>query len=308
MAKIELTGVNEKDIDLLFAEELISSDAFFRWFVQMACVDEEFQLSAISRSVKTPSGETDLHVELANAHSRVFILLENKLDSSFRPRQTDRYRERANAYVRSSACERCLVGLIAPAKYLPQDGLMLGFDFVIKYEQLLRWFSNQLRADPRMRFKHTVLDRALQRSSTGYVPIPDRPASEFWKQYWMLASKLAPDLRMKEPTERPANSTFIYFKPEFLPNSINLVHKVRHGYVDLQFQGMAKQIDRLREELQPRLEPGMRIDRAAQSAVVRINVPTIDVTVPFETSEAAAREGLWAARLLLVWYKQLHRA
>ncbi|MBV6504119.1 MAG: hypothetical protein AKCLJLPJ_02219 [Fimbriimonadales bacterium] len=308
MATISLKGVNEKDIDLLFAEELFSSDAFFRWFLLKAGVEDSFHLSAISRSIITASGETDLHVELENGNSKVFVLLENKLDSPFRPGQSARYRERADAYVRSGECRKCLTGLLAPATYLPHDGSMLGFDFVIEYGDVQLWFSEQAGAGLRKRFKRAVLDRAIERSSQGYVKTPDRLVSEFWMKYWELASIIAPDLRMARPDSRPAKSTFIFFKPEYLPSSIRLIHKVTHGFVDLQFSGMAKDIDRLRDELRPRIEPGMRIDRAAQSAVVRIEVPKIDVTVPFEESEIAVREGLWAAKLLLVWYKQLHRA
>ncbi|MBL1150330.1 MAG: hypothetical protein HND42_09010 [Armatimonadetes bacterium] len=313
MATISLKGVNEKDIDLLFAEELFSSDAFFRWFLLKAGVEDSFRLSAISRSITTASGETDLHVELENGNSKVFVLLENKLDSPFRPGQSARYRERADAYVRSGECRKCLTGLLAPATYLPHDGSMLGFDFVIEYGDVQLWFSEQAGAGLRKRFKRAVLERAIERSSRGYVKTPDRLVSEFWMKYWEISQEIAPELQMPRPEPKGKAATFIRFNADGLLKDNTLMHKVSRknescDFVDLQFANRGNDIELFRREYGHQIEPGMRIEQTNKSAVVRIEVPKIDVTVPFEESEIAVREGLWAAKLLLVWYKQLHRA
>ena len=86
-----------------------------------------------------------------------------------------------------------------------------------------------------------------------------------------------------------------------------LIHKVRHGNVDIQFDGRVHQLEEIVSRCESLLEPGMAIQKAGKSAVVRIEVPTIDMAAPFLESEPAVRESVWAAKLLLLWYKGLSK-
>lgn len=52
------------------------------------------------------------------------------------------------------------------------------------------------------------------------------------------------------------------------------------------------------------LEPGMSIEAAGKSAVIRVRVPSIDIQAPFTESEPAVKEGIWAAKLLSLWAKR----
>jgi len=233
------------------------------------------------------------------------LLIENKIAALLQPRQDERYRDRAEGYVREGQCLQCRTVLVAPKDYLGDRTDRHGFDKVITYEDIFQWFESHAGANPRSQFKTTLLNNAIERGSSTWTLVPDETVTEFWRRYWELAKALGPELGMERPGVKPATSSFIYFRPQNLPQEVKLVHKVRHGNVDLQFSGMADNLKAFQAQYESLLEPGMVIETASKSAVIRINVPEIDLAVPFPDSESSAREALWAARLLLVWFKNV---
>jgi len=307
MPGITVSGIIERDVDFLLMEELASSPEFLNWFARKAGLSGEVRLASIAHSSTSATGETDIEVHLDAAGSTVFILLENKVDAPLQPRQAERYRERAQRYAREGACARALSGLVAPAKYLGEHPLDLGFDFTVQYEQILAWYEQPVTPRDARAFRSAILRRALDRGTVGWTLIPNESVTEFWRRYWELVRALAPELQMPKPTVKAETSAFVFFRPSLLPKGVKLIHKARYGNVDIQFDGRAAQIDEITAKYGPRLEPGMSIIQAGKSAVVRIEVPTIDLTAPFADSEAAAREGIWAARLLLLWYRSLQQ-
>ena len=305
MPDITVSGIIERDVDFLLMEELASSPDFLRWFAQKAGLECEVRLESITHSSTSATGETDIEVHLEAAGGTTFILLENKVDAPLQPRQAERYRERAQRYAREGACTHALSGLVAPAKYLGEDPSDLGFDFTVQYEQILDWYEQPPTPRDARPFRSAILRRALDRGTVGWTLIPNESVTEFWRRYWELVRALAPELQMPKPTVKAETSAFVFFRPSALPKGVKLIHKARYGNVDIQFDGRAAQIDAITAKYGPRLEPGMSITQAGKSAVVRIEVPTIDLTAPFADSEATAREGIWAARLLLLWYRGL---
>jgi len=303
MTEIAISAIIERDIDMLIIEELASSPQFLAWFVGHAGLSGEPVLTSVAHSAITATGETDIELRLDLSGETVYILLENKVDAPLQPRQADRYRERAQKNVREALCSRCLTGLVAPAKYLGDDPAELGFDFTVPYERLLDWYSSGPSVrDPRP-FKVALIGCALDRGAVGWRLVPSERTTEFWSRYWELAASLAPELRMPRPGIKPETSGFIFFRPSALQKGTRLIHKIPYGHVDIQFDGRADEIDVIRTTYAAFLEPGMSIQKASKSAVLRIEVPAIDMSAPFLDSEAAVREAIWAAKLLYVWYK-----
>src|SRR5205823_558111 len=95
---------------------------------------------------------------------------------------------------------------------------------------------------------------------------------------------------------------WIYFKPAVLGRGIDLVHKIPKGHVDLQFAGMGTRLSEIRARFKSYLEHGMRIEQAQKSAVVRIQVPKSDLSVPFAEAADAMEEAIRSASRLLSWY------
>jgi hypothetical protein len=304
MTQLILSGVSERDIDFVLLEELFASSDFAQWFLSRLGIAATSSVVTIAHSVSTSTGESDIELTLQLDGQTHIVLIENKIDAILQPLQAERYRERAERYVRDGQCAYCHTALVAPKVYVGKDPQSLGFDSVVTYEAIRKWLRARRSQGRRAKFKSILIERALHRGSAGWRLVPDETATEFWRRYWELTKVLAPELRMPRPGIKPATSAFIYFRPIALPKDVRLVHKMPYGNVDLQFAGMAKEIKALQNRYAPLLEPGMEIVPASKSAAVRIAVPEIDLASPFPASEQAVREGIWAARLLLLWFKK----
>lgn len=304
MADLQFSGINERDIDFLLMEEFTESPNFLAWFLARANVLGDVSLISLVHSASTANGETDIELRLESSEKVKYVLVENKIRAPLQPRQAERYRERAQRYVRDNLCSECLAVLVAPAEYLGDDAKKLGFDFTVTYEDIVKWYTSIPAPQYSRSFKLAILRRALENG--GYTPIPNEATTQFWQRYWELSKSVAPELQMPRPDPKPEASGFISFRPTALPKGVKLIHKVPYGNVDIQFDGKAKEIDSLKKLYGAFLEPGMTIKEAAKSAVVRVEVPRIDMSAPFLDSENVVREAIWAAKLLLVWYKAHH--
>ncbi|MGC9329002.1 MAG: PD-(D/E)XK nuclease family protein, partial [Candidatus Hinthialibacter sp.] len=137
---LRVSGVSERDIDLLLLEEFFSSPKFIDWFVESIDFQEakNSELIQVRRSATDLTGESDLEVELSNhAGDRFILLIENKIKAHFQPRQAHRYQERGASYVSRGLCKKYKTVLIAPHNYLGDDSGKIGFDAVIEYEAVI---------------------------------------------------------------------------------------------------------------------------------------------------------------------------
>ncbi len=109
---------------------------------------------------------------------------------------------------------------------------------------------------------------------------------------------------MEELGNKPAGSTFLYFRSLDLPKGVRLCHKLTHGYIDLQFAGMGEKLSELNMQYRPYLAENMKIARAAKSAVIRLHVPQLSFTETFESQHEDVIQGIEAAKQLLKWYQE----
>jgi hypothetical protein len=197
---------------------------------------------------------------------------------------------------------------MAPKVYFGEDVTSFGFDVKVTYEEVLAWFETS-DLGTRREYKRALLATAIDRGRMGWKLVPHPAVGEFWHAYWLLSEQIAPQLAMPVPKrEIPADSHFIRFKPALLPANVSLWHKVGFGHVDLQFSGMGEKLAQMEQLYRSSLLPSMRIEKAAKSAVVRIRVDPVDMTVtPFPTCEASIRKGIESAVLLLDWYSKVQR-
>ena len=303
MTDLKFSGINERDIDFLLMEEFTTSPNFLVWFLARANVLGDNKLISVAHSVSTANGETDIELRLESSGKVKFILVENKISAPLQPRQADRYRERAKRYKDNEQCSESLSVLVAPAKYIGDNAEKLGCDFTVTYEDVVKWYTDNAAPQYPHSFRLAIFRRALEKG--GYTPIPHEGTTQFWQRYWELVTIKAPELRMPKPETKPELSGFIAFQPAVLPKGVKLIHKVRYGNVDIQFAGKAEEVDALKT-LYGTLPERMHIEAAGKSAVVRLDVPCIDMSAPFLDSETAVREAIWAAKLLLVWYTERH--
>lgn len=303
---IRVPDVCERDIDLLLLEEFVASSDFRSWFLAQIGAEQTAALAEACRSVKTMNGESDLELTFHGSSGLVKILIENKVDAAFQPNQPQRYAERAERYRGVGAYREILTVVIAPEVYFGNESSAFGFDAKVTYEAALAWFE-QAQLGARKGYKLAMLRGAIDRGRLGWKLVPHRGVSEFWRAYWQLCEQIAPQLSMPVPKgEIPADSHFIRFRPAILPDSVSLYHKVGYGHVDLQFAGMGDRLAEIEQLYRSSLQPSMRIDKAAKSAVVRVRVAPVDMTTAaFSSARGAIRQGIEAAVLLLDWYSKV---
>lgn len=300
-----VAGVCERDIDLLLLEEFMASREFVRWFAERVGIsDGEVVLASARRSVTESIGESDLEISVDLSTGQSYrLLIENKIGAAFQSRQSERYRERGETYKGRGECDSYITVLVAPEIYLGGSGLK-GFDKVVSYEMIQDWFAGQKTLGRRSQYKQLILDQAIQKAVHGYQLVADAPVTDFWRSYWDVARAIAPNLEMTEPIGKPAGAGFIYFRPPALPKSVAIVHKLRHGYLDLQFAGMGKQLSTLRARYGYLLLSSMTIAQAEGSGVIRQKMPKFRTNEPFEPQRGDAEVVLKAANDLLRWFEK----
>lgn len=303
MTQIELRGVTERDVDLLLLEELVISSDFREWFGEQLGFGSLPVLDRAERSVNTSTGESDLELSYSIDARRIRVLIENKIDAPLQPRQAERYEDRAKGYIAKLECDQTIVLLVAPKKYVNSVD---GFANTMSYESLQDWFSESMPDDLRSLYKYQLLQKAISRSDSGWSLVPDPVVTEFWKNYWSLASQIAAELQFPNPSQKPASSSFVYFRPTDLPAKVQLVHKITHGNVDLQFAGLAQRRPEAREQFQAALEESMLITTAGRSLVVRVQVPSVSLESPFPEAKHCLTDALKASLQVLNWYRK-HR-
>jgi len=299
---ISFSAVTERDVDLLIVEELASDSGFREWFLSEVGLSGPFELIEIAHSVSDSSGESDIEVTVGCGTDKVLVLIEDKIDAPLQPRQAERYIQRAAARVRDGACDVARTVLVAPSKYLGDPPDLHGFEALVTYERIVGWFEAQPDGSTsRREYKLTLLRTAIERGTVGWVQVVDERVTEFCRRYWDLSRRLAPELNAVDPGDRARRSSWMKFKPVGLPERTELLHKLATGCVDLQIAGGAARLQELERIYGSRLLPGMVLEPANKSAVIRIHVASMDLTAPFENAEANVREALWAVRLLAYW-------
>lgn len=298
---LSISGVCERDIDLLLLEEFLSSTDFLNWFVaHTARTEGTVQLVEVRRSVTQSNGESDLELCIdTEAGVRMLLLIENKVNAGLQPQQAERYRARAESHRLQSQCQETCTVLVAPARYFGSDSDLKGFDVRLRYEEVREWFVASESLGPRSTYKAALLTAAIQKGQLGYQVIKNDFVSDFWLRYWETAREIAPDLLMDRPTGKPSGATFIVFKPNGLPKGVEVWHKLSHGNVDLQFSGFGERLDELEDAFEYMLDPDMTVVKANKSGAIRIEVPEINVAHPFEPQRKAVEIGLLAAHRLL---------
>jgi len=123
--------------------------------------------------------------------------------------------------------------------------------------------------------------------------------TEFWHRYWECATGEFPELSLPEPGPKPAGSPWIEIRPEALGPGRHIYHKFAAGFVDLQIDGSAGQVEAIKNNLSPLLGADTEVVITGKSSSVRVRVPPLDPFANFGEQVSTARAGMRAAYRLL---------
>jgi hypothetical protein len=305
MGPTRIAGICERDIDLLLLEEMMASASFRTWFVAHSAIDEPnlVRLLGAERSVTHTTGESDLEIRFEDADgSTVVMLIENKIGAALQPLQAERYRERGGDYVAKGHCARYRTIIVAPAAYFGRADEDKGFGHRMSYEALAEWFEAAVDLGERRHYKALMLRSAIEKAIYGYRADADHAVTDFFQEYWRIATQFHPELGMLKPSGRPSGSGRVYFKrPETGSIRADVAHKTGKGFVDLHLRGRGSRLSQVTAALSPLLEKGMSIEPAQKSAAVRLHVPKLDRQLPAAQQADDIRLGLVAAEVLTAW-------
>jgi hypothetical protein len=232
MEELLLPRLYERDIDVLLQEELIFNEVVCQLFSDALALGQPLRVHQCRLSVVDQSGETDLFAMFSCGDRKGIILIENKIDASFQPRQPERYRERANALRAGLNLVFCV--LVAPKKYIQsiEKDMASHFDALVAYEDLATAIAST--QTPRLRHRAALLVRAVEQSKSSYILTPAAEVSNFWMRVYEIAAQEFPRLQMSRPSEKGSGSMWIVFKAD-LPSRVTIDWKITKAIVDLTF-------------------------------------------------------------------------
>lgn len=267
-------SVRERDIDLLILEEFYSQTGFEKLFLNKINRDNLKFISAYRSMTIAGLGETDLQVEFSYENNQPFyLLIENKIGADFQEAQYERYLKRAEILSKDNS----KVILVAPKEYIKNKS---EFEFDISYEELINFFEE--KKNFRSEYKKEILRLAIEQERRGYQVVKDEQITDFWKDYYEYIKVNIPELEMPNPKSKPTSSSFVYFKSDWIPKDMKLIHKMEKGNLDLELTGQADKYEEIVEKYKDKLEDGIEIVITGKSVVFRVQVPDLNLREDLE--------------------------
>ena len=226
------------------------------------------------------------------------LLIENKIDAGFMPRQPERYRERAAQLVAEGKLDLAFCVLVAPEGYAPPSAASLtNFDAVISYEDIAVAISSE--STKRAKHRSALLLRAVDQARTSYTMTPVAEVGDLWQRICEIASREYPELEMATPSRKGSQSKWIIFKAD-LPSRITIDWKITKPSIELSFWPNA--IHQPVEDIDLSTLDGAWREMNGRTTVIRLpgpRPPADWTTMPNEQ----IREALNAAQRLLQFYR-----
>lgn len=291
-------AVRERDIDLLMLEELFSATSFEKLFLEII-QKSEYSFSKAYRSITEAGlGETDILIECTNGEKKLYVLVENKIDALFQDAQYERYIKRSESLAKQVNTEAYVV-LVAPEHYIQNKS---EFEYNISYESIRDWYITNV-SERRSWYKQQLLTLAIDQERRGYQVVKDEAVTKLWQEYYLFVTDKVPGINMGDPKSKPANSSFVYFKPSIIPLNTRLIHKMEKGYIDFELSGQAEKYTDIVAKYTDVISDDMEIVVTGKSLAIRIEVPTLSFEKTFDEQLPAMGEVVSGLRLMLEWIR-----
>lgn len=293
---LPVESILERDVDLILLEELITDNSFCEWFVNELNLPRFLSVNGAWRSITDFGlGETDILFSYNSEDSKIFVLIENKLDASFQEAQYERYTKRANEYLIKNECDKTYTVLVAPNLYCENQN---EFENYISYETIASRL--EVIGTKRNKFKSELLKIASEKLRRGYQPINSETVQKFWHSYWHFKEENHPSFTMKKPGIVPHNSDWPMLYDDEL-QGITFYHKLGQGNTDANFRGFSNE---LYFKIKQKLPNGMLLEKHNKSFSIRIKSTKIDRTKEFEDQIEDIKNGLSNLEQIRNWIKE----
>ena len=291
------SDVSEHDMDLLFLEEFVCSEAFLRIFTKTIGIENAKVLSVHASKTHVSLGESDITVILESNDERIGLLIEDKIDANAMPNQAKRYDLRGQEGIAKGDYDRYFVFIIAPKSYLSNNEEAKKYPYKIAYERILSYFDslNDLRSG----FKIQQIQQAIEKQKKGYQVEIDQAVTDFWKQYSVLQKAKYRNIDLIYNKEiKGTNALWPCFRTAI--DRLYIYHKSDFGFVDLTFDGCGNRMIEVEQLLSDAVDnyavEGYSVHKTGKSVAIRINVPVLDFHQSFDEQIDKVESGLEAIK------------
>lgn len=279
---IKFNEISERDMDMLFIEEIISSKKFLDIFISKIGIKSADVINAEISKTDLEFGESDITIILSVENRKHAILIEDKIDAIAMTQQCERYFKRGEHGILNGEYDAFDVFIIAPQKYLSQNVEASKYPYKVTYEECANYFSECNNS--RGKFKFYQISQAIDKQKHGYQVVENKPVTAFWDNYITYKEENYPELWLvSKRGSKGINARWPQYNTVI--NNICIYHKSEMGYVDLTIKDAAKKIvvfeQLLNESLNILTDCGLLLVKTGKSAAIRINVPILDFTKPF---------------------------
>lgn len=279
----KFSDVLERNMDLLFLEEFVSSPEFLEIFISKINITKAQVLEIEHSKVHSEFGESDMTVIIETNGKRHGLLIEDKIDAIAMPEQYDRYVIRGNIGIENGDYESFDVFIVAPKKYLNENNEAQKYPNKVTYEECADYFRS--RTDVRSFYKLQQIEFAINKQRNSYQVIEHTAVTDFWNKYisyqqdhyphlWLSTSGGSKGSRASWPRYR------VHIK------GLYMLHKSEFGYVDLTFPNCGERTVELKSILEKHLgdlsKLGASLQQTKKSAALRVIVPVLDFKQPFD--------------------------
>lgn len=281
---IPVESIRERDVDLILLEELSTDNSFCEWFIKELDLPDLTSVNGAWRSISAFGlGETDILFSYNSNDKKIFVLIENKLDTSFQNEQFNRYIKRTDEYLTKKECDNAFAILIAPKLYCENQS---DFENYLSYETIAA--KLEFVGTRRNLFKSNLLQIATEKLRRGYQPVNSVPVQAFWHSYWRYKEEKFPSLVMKEPDIVPQNSDWPMLFDDRLENIV-FYHKLGQGNTDATFKGFPEEVE---FKIKEQIPQWAKFEKHSKSFSIRVFSGKIDRTKKFDIQVDNVENGL----------------
>lgn len=289
---LPVESIQERDVDLILLEELSTDNAFCEWFIRELSLPDLTNVNGAWRSITAFGlGETDILFSYQSNEEKVYVLIENKLDTSFQEEQYNRYLKRADRYIENKECDKIFIILVAPELYCNNQSEFESYSYETIAQRLE--FTNTKRN----LFKSKLLKIGVEKARRGYQPVNSVPVQIFWHSYWRYKMDNHPSLEMNEPRIIPHNSDWPKLSDDRLKNIV-FIHKLRQGNTDATFSNFSEEIEFKIKELLP---DWAELKKHNKTFSIRVFSGVIDRTKAFDNQIDLVANGLQNIERIREW-------
>ena len=279
--------VRERDMDLLFLETIGSNINFANMIVNHTkWAGKQFEVKSVELSrIDAELGESDITVIIACEGITCAILIEDKIDAIAMPNQHGRYLARGKRGIANKEYNDFDVLMICPKKYYTNNDEAKLYDHHLFYEECAEYFRCNGDSSITNRIRSAQVQAALNKAKKPSSVNLNEAANSFLIQYIAYQKGKYPQLNLR--SKENTNGWWGDYATNF--GKSHIYHKMIDGFVDLTFPNASEQLDSVTIIAEWLRRHGMKNVIAVQtgkSASLRIEVPPLKVTKPFEeTSE-----------------------